>query len=151
MFSKAQVARCGVGLAVVLFAVTGCRQGPPASSQGAPDSATKMATERDRLLAEVAENARLMSEIGVDLARVRIPSRAIKVSNESPLGASRDSIAQKIKYVTMRINESERKLRDSEQRIQSLSTLSDSLRATLLATIQNYDSLLSQQKATIAA
>jgi hypothetical protein len=151
MLSNAKVARCGAGVALALLAVTGCRQGPPAGSQQTPDDVAKMSAERDQLMAEVAENARMMSEIGVQLARVHIPKRALKVSNESPLGAQRDSIVQQIRYVTNRVNESERRLHDSERRIQALTTLSDSLRSTLESTVQNYEAVLEQQKATIAA
>jgi hypothetical protein len=110
-----------------------------------------MSTERDRLLAEVAENARMMSEIGADLARVRMPSRALKVSSESPMRAQRDSIIQRIKYVTTRVNESERKLKESQDRISALTTLSDSLRASLAASVENYESVLEAQRATITA
>ncbi len=134
MFSLSRVAATGTGLALALFAVSGCKQGPSVETQARLDEATKVSTERDRLIQEVAENARMMSAISVDLAKVRIPSKQ-----------------QQIHYVTARINESERKLHDSEQRVHGLTTLSDSLRQTLEATIANYDSVLSQQKQTIVA
>src|SRR6266550_4724208 len=114
MFSLSRVAATGTGLALALFAVSGCKQGPSVETQARLDEATK-------------------------------------VSSESPLGAARDSVVQQIHYVTARINESERKLHDSEQRVHGLTTLSDSLRQTLEATIANYDSVLSQQKQTIVA
>jgi len=151
MLSTAQLTRSGAAIALVLLAVAGCRQGPPVGSQGTPEEVTKMSTERDQLLAEVAENARMMAEIGADLARVRIPSRAMKVSSESPMRAQRDSIIQRIKYVTARVNESERKLKESEDRIKGLTTLSDSLRSSLETTVQNYESVLEAQRATITA
>jgi len=151
MFSLSRVAATGAGLALALVAVSGCKQGPSVETQARLDEATKVSTERDRLMQEVAENARMMSEISVDLAKVRIPSKQLHVSSESPLGAERDSVVQRIHYVTARINESERKLRDSEQRVHGLTTLSDSLRQTLEATIANYDSVLSRQKETIVA
>ena len=151
MFSQSQLARSCAAIALAFLAVTACRQGPPVGSQGTPEDIAKMSTERDRLLAEVAENARMMSEIGADLAHVRIPSRALKVSSESPLGAQRDSIVQRIHYVTARVNETERKLKDSEERIRDLTTLSDSLRESLESTVKNYESVLDAQKATIAA
>ncbi|HUL02342.1 MAG TPA: hypothetical protein VLV16_03800 [Gemmatimonadales bacterium] len=151
MLSKAQLTKSGAAIALVLLAVAGCRQGPPVGSQGTPEEVSKMSTERDQLLAEVAENARMMSEIGADLARVRIPSRALKVSSESPVRAQRDSIIARIHYVTTRVNESERKLKESEDRIHALTTLSDSLRSSLEASVQNYESVLEAQRATIAA
>jgi len=151
MLSQAQLTRSGAVIALAFLAVTGCRQGPPVGSQGTPEEISKMTTERDRLLAEVAENARMMSEISADLAHVRIPSRAMNVSSESPLRAERDSIIQRIHYVTARVNESERKLRDSEDRIRGLTTLSDSLRESLETTVKNYEAVLESQRATVAA
>jgi len=148
MFTRSRLAATGTGLALALLAASGCKQGPSAETQA---QMAKVATERDRLVQEVAENARMMSEISADLAKVRIPAKQLRVSSESPLGAARDSVVQRIHYVTARINESERKLRESEQRIHNLTSLSDSLRHTLEATIANYDSVLAQQKATIAA
>jgi len=73
------------------------------------------------------------------------------LSNESPLGAQRDSAVQKIHYITARVNETERKLGESERRIKQLTTLSDSLRGTLEATINNYRNVVEEQKATIVA
>ena len=148
MFTRSRLAATGTGLALALLAAGGCKQGPSTETQA---QMAKVATERDRLVQEVAENARMMSEISADLAKVRIPAKRLHVTSESPLGAARDSMVQRIHYVTARINESERKLRESEQRIHDLTSLSDSLRHTLEATIANYDSVLAQQKATIVA
>jgi hypothetical protein len=72
------------------------------------------------------------------------------VSSESPLGAARDSTVQKIKYITARVKETERKLGESEKRISELTTLSDSLRTTLQTTMDNYKTVVEEQKATIA-
>jgi cell division protein FtsB len=150
MLSKSRVAVSGIGIALALLAA-GCRRGPSAETQAKLAQMTRVSMERDRLFAEVAENARMMSEISADLAKVRIPARQLHVSSESPRGAARDSIVQEIAYITTRLNESERKLRASGQRIGQLTALSDSLRATLQATVSNYETVVEQQKATIAA
>lgn len=151
MFSHSRVAAIRAGLMLALLAGAGCQQGPPAGTQGKVSELTKVAAERDRLLAEMSENARMMSQISADLAKVRIPARQIRVSNESPLGAARDSAVQKIRYITARVNETERKLGESEQRIRELTTVSEGLRGTLQATINNYRSVVEEQKATIVA
>jgi hypothetical protein len=109
------------------------------------------AVERDRLMTDIAENTRVLSEISAELAKVRVPRGRIKVTSESPLRASRDSMLQRLRFITAKVNESDAKLRDSERRIQSLTTLSDSLRATLEATIANFDSTLATQRAELAA
>ena len=49
------------------------------------------------------------------------------------------------------MRETERKLGESEQRIKGLTTVSDSLRATLTTTIDNYRAVIEEQKATIVA
>jgi len=151
MFSQSRVTAVRAGLVLALLAGAGCEQKPSAETQGKLNELTKVSNERDRLLAEMAENARMMSQISADLAKVRIPARQIRVSSESPLGAQRDSTVQKIRYVTARVRETERKLGESEQRIKGLTTVSDSLRATLTTTIDNYRAVIEEQKATIVA
>src|SRR3989449_6802005 len=49
----------------------------------------------------------LVSEISRELARVNVPARALKVSGESPLRASRDTLIQKIRYMTTRVRSEE--------------------------------------------
>ena len=127
MFTRSRLAATSTGLALALLAATGCKQGPSTETQA---QMAKVATERDRLVQEVAENARMMSEISADLAKVRIPAQRLHVTSESPLGAARDSVVQRIRYVTARISESERKLRESEQRIHDLTSLEKRLRDT---------------------
>jgi hypothetical protein len=151
MFRQSRVAAVRAGLVLALVAGVGCNQKPSAESQAKVAELTKVSNERDRLLAEMSENARMMSEISADLAKVRIPARKLRLSNESPLGAQRDSAVQKIRYITARVNETERKLAESEQRIKELTTLSDGLRGTLQATINNYRNVVEEQKATIVA
>jgi hypothetical protein len=151
MFIQSRVAAIRAGLALALLAGAGCQQRPSAETQGKLAELTKVSNERDRLLGEMSENARMMSQISADLARVRIPARRLHVSRESPAGAARDSVVQKIKYITARVNETERKLGESENRIKELTTLSEGLRGTLEATINNYRGVVEEQKATILA
>jgi hypothetical protein len=151
MVSQSRNVAIRAGLVLALLAGAGCQQKPSAETQGKLSELSKVSAERDRLLAEMAENARMMSQISVDLARVRIPSKKLKVSSESPLGAQRDSTVLKIRYITARVNETERKLGESEKRISELTTLSDSLRGTLQVTMDNYRVVVEEQKATIAA
>jgi hypothetical protein len=151
MFSQSRVAAIRAGLALVLVAGAGCQRGPSPEVQGKLAELNRVSNERDRLLGEMSENARMMSQIGADLAKVRIPPRQLHVSSESPAGAARDSVVQRIRYITALVNESERKLSESEQRIKELTTLSEGLRGTLQATINNYRSVVEGQKATIVA
>jgi len=144
------VVLASVSLALALTA-SACQQGPDAATKAKIDQLTKASTERDQLLADVAQNDRMMSQISAALAHVHIPKGRVKASGESAIGASRDSVVQEIGYVTARVNEAEHKLKESEERIASLTTLSDSLRQTLEATVASYDSVISDEKATLAA
>src|SRR5205807_2935319 len=97
-----------------------------------------VSAERDRLMQDMADNARLMSEIGSELSHVQMPSKALHVSTESPLRASRDSVIQKIRYIATKVTESEARLRESERRIHDLTVVSDSMKCTLETTLANY-------------
>jgi hypothetical protein len=94
-----------------------------------------VSAEKDSLLQLVSENARLMSEISTELAKVKEikkPTMAVGTA-ESPLtGTSyRDSLRTKITDVVQRVNAAEERLAASQRRIRSLSRLSDSLRPQL--------------------
>jgi hypothetical protein len=111
---------------------------------------TTAAQERDRLMQEMAENTRLLSEISSELTKVQVPSRVLRgVSTESPLRAARDTMMNKIRYVSARIGEVENRLRESRTRIEQLTTLSDSLRTTLDETVKNFEGIVETQLETI--
>src|SRR6266849_2894772 len=89
-------------LPIALLVAVGCKQGPSPEVQARIDSLSQASSERDRLIGEVAENTRLVSEISRELAKVNVPGKALKISGESPLRASRDTLIQKIHYMTTR-------------------------------------------------
>jgi hypothetical protein len=136
---------------MALLVAAGCKQGPTPEVQARLDSLSQASAQRDRLLQEVAENTRLVSEISRELAKVNIPARQLKVSAESPLRASRDTLIQKIHYMTARVKEIEPRLKESTQRIKDLTTISDSLRNELAATMQNLQGVIDNQKEQIDA
>jgi hypothetical protein len=141
----------GLGAAALLGAGGACKQGPTPEMAAELEQLRTAAAERDRLMNDIAENTRMFSEISAELAKVRVPSSRLKTRSESPLRASRDSMMQRLRFITAKVNDSDAKVRESERRINSLTTLSDSLRATLEATIANFDSTLATQRAELAA
>jgi DNA repair exonuclease SbcCD ATPase subunit len=146
--------RCRRALAwlpAVVLALAGCQNPQSREAQAKQQQLSAVSAERDQLMREMTDNARLMSQIGVELARVRVPANQLHVSRESPMMASRDSVIQRIHYITTRLNESESRLRRSEERVQSLTQLSDSLRTTLDSTLTTYAAILETQRATIAS
>src|SRR2546426_12394076 len=104
MFTRSRLAATSTGLALALLAASGCKQGPSAETQA---QMAKVATERDRLVQEVAENPRMMSEISADLAKGRIPAQQPRGSSESPRRAARGSVVQRSPHVTAPSNASE--------------------------------------------
>jgi uncharacterized coiled-coil protein SlyX len=138
------------GVALSLAAVSAaCERGPSPEVQAQIDSLNAAVAERDRLVQDVAENARFLSEISAELAKVEVPPKAVP-RPESPLRASRDTILHKIRHVTTQLDEAETRLTESRRRVRSLTQLSDSLRATLEATIANFDTIVASQREVIA-
>src|SRR2546427_6104626 len=143
--------RAAACLPALLLGLAACQNQPSRETQAKLEQLATVSSERDRLMQEMAENSRLMSQIGAELARVQVPSKRLHVSSESPMRAARDSVIQRIHYIAVKVNESETRLRENEQRIRSLTVLSDSLRATLDSTLANFQNMLESQKATIAS
>ena len=141
--------RVAVWLPAILLGLAACQ--PSKETQAKLEQLATVSSERDRLMQEMADNARLMSQVGAELARVQVPSKQLHVSRESPMRAARDSVIQRIHYIAVKVNESETRLRENERRIRALTVLSDSLRATLDSTMANFQNMLESQKATIAS
>jgi len=111
-----------------------------------------VSAEKDSLLVQVAENARLMSEISAEVARVQTASQA----GAQEVGASPDpaSVRENIAGITRRIEESEARLAESQKRIQTLSR-ENRTQATKLAelgkTIEDFQATIANQRLTIEA
>lgn len=136
------------GLALILAA--GCSQQATREAQAKIDSLTQVATDRDRLMSEVALNARALSEIGAELSKVQVHGKLKLPPAESKEQAQRDSIVQRVHFLASRVNETDARLKESDQEIKSMSHLSDSLRATLESTVVNFQHMVDDQKGQIA-
>ena len=143
-------AKTRIATALALVGALACQQKPSPQVQARLDSLQTAASERDRLVQEMAQNARMLSDISADLAKVQVHGK-LNVSSESPSQAARDSVVQKIRYIATRLNQSDGQLRQSERRIRSLTSISDSLRTTLEATMANYDTVVASQRAQLVA
>src|SRR5947208_5843646 len=132
-------------LPIALVAAVACKQGPTPEVQARLDSLNLVAQQRERMVQELADQSRFLSEISAELAKVRAPIKQLRVSRESPLRASRDSLIQRVRFITEKVNASDAKLKASEQRISELSTLSDSLRTTLGETVTDYQTVIASQ------
>jgi len=151
MLTNSRLVTKGAWLSIALIVALSCKQGPSPETQARIDSVSQASAQKDRLVEEIAENTRFVSEISAELAKAAVPPKKLKVSSESPLRASRDTLIQKIRYITARVREIEPKLQDSERRISELTSISDSLRNALAATMQNLQGVIDSQKEQIAA
>jgi hypothetical protein len=146
MNSRIRIAATALGLVGALA----CQSKPSPQLQARIDSLQNAANERDRLVQEMAQDARMISDVSAELAKVQVRGK-LNVTSESPGQASRDSVVARVRYIATRLNDSESRLRASERRIRGLTSVSDSLRNTLAATIANYDSVVTAQRAELVA
>ncbi|MGH7613456.1 MAG: hypothetical protein ACREMW_05340 [Gemmatimonadales bacterium] len=137
--------RTAIAAGLALSLTLACSQKPSAEVQARLDSLQTAASERDRLVQEMAQNARMLSDISLEMSKVQMRG-SLNVSSESPGQAARDSVVQRVRYIATRLNQTEGQLRQSERRLRSLTSVSDSLRNTLLATIANYDTIVASQR-----
>ena len=135
---------------LALLGALACTSKPSPQLQARIDSLQNASNERDRLVQEMAQDARMISDISAELSKVRVRGN-LDVRSESPGQASRDSVVARVRYIATRLNDTESRLRSSERRIRSLTTVSDSLRNTLAATIANYDSVVTSQRTQLVA
>jgi len=131
----------------LVFAFTAC--GTSAETERKLAELETANAQKDSLMQEVAISSRLISDVNTELAKAKIRNNRLHVSSESPITASNDTLMAKLRYVVTRVRETESALNESRQRIKSLTSLSDSLRATLDSTVGNLQSVIASQKTTI--
>ncbi len=136
-----------VTFVALVFAVAAC--GTSAETERKLAELEQVNAQKDSLMQEVALSSSLLTDINVELAKVRVRNNRLKVSSESPITASRDTMIAKLRYVVTRVRETENALNQSRQRIKNLTALSDSLRATLDSTVGNLQTVIATQKTTI--
>src|SRR3989475_8544001 len=133
-------------LAALVFVVAAC--GTSAETERKLAELEQANAQKDSLMQEVALSSRLLSDINVEIAKVKVRGR-LNVSSESPVTASSDTLIAKLRYVVTRVRETESQLSQSRERIKALTNLSDSLRATLDSTASNLQAVIATQKQTI--
>src|SRR5216117_4318642 len=134
-------------LAALVFVVAAC--GTSAETERKLADLEQVNAQKDSLMQEVAISSRLISDVNVELAKAKIRNNRLHVSSESPITASNDTLIAKLRYVVARVQQTESALNESRDRIKNLTSLSDSLRATLDSTASNLQSVIASQKTTI--
>jgi hypothetical protein len=139
-------------MVAALGGAVACQRGPDPELQAQLAELTAVAAEKDSLLRQVAENARLMSDISAQLVTVADQERLARVAQtaESPVAASRDSLRVMVNDVTTRLTTLETRLAESRRRIQRLDRTSDSARAAFEQALTDLQSAMTNQRTTIA-
>jgi len=109
-----------------------------------------VAAEKDSLLIQVAENARLMSEISAEVARVQAP--ASQAGAQEVAARDPEVMRESIRNLTTRIEASEDRLAQSQQRVTVLAreTRTQQTRLTeLQKAIEDFQATIGNQKLTI--
>lgn len=122
--------RTTVTLIALALTVGACERGPSPEMQAQLAELTALSAEKDSLIRQVAENSRLMSEIGVQLVAVADQEQLARVAMEaeSPVAASRDSLRTMVADVTGRLQQLETRLAETGRRVRALNRTSDSAR-----------------------
>src|SRR6058998_2865017 len=105
--------------------------------------------QKDSLMQEVAISSRLISDVNTELAKAKIRNDRLRVSSESPITASNDTLIARLRYVVARVRETENALSQSRERVKNLTAVSDSLRTAFDSTVGNLQTMIASQKTTI--
>jgi len=134
-------------LAALVFVVAAC--GTSAETERKLADLEQVNAQKDSLMQEVAISSRLISDVNVELAKVKVRNNRLRISSESPITAQNDTLIAKLCYVVARVQETENALNQSRERVKGLTQLSDSLRAAYDSTVGNLQSVIASQKTTI--
>src|SRR5690348_9304610 len=139
-----------VKLAIVVVAAAvvaaGCDQGALKVAQARADSLQNVAADHDRAMAEVAADARALSDISTEMAKVRLNGKMKIQPAETPEAARRDTVVERVRLLVSRVHSANAQLKTSRDQIASMTHLSDSLRATLESTVVNFQKEVDDQK-----
>jgi len=134
-------------LAALVFVVAAC--GTSAETERKLADLEQVNAQKDSLMQEVAISSRLITDVNVELAKVKVRNNRLRISSESPITAQNDTLIAKLRYVVARVQETENALNQSRERVKGLTQLSDSLRAAYDSTVGNLQSVIASQKTTI--
>src|SRR5881397_2156983 len=134
-------------LAALVFVVAAC--GTSAETERKLADLEQVNAQKDSLMQEVAISSRLISDVNVELAKVKVRNNRLRISSESPITAQNDTLIAKLRYVVARVQETENALNQSRERVKGLTQMSDSLRAAYDSTVGNLQSVIASQKTTI--
>jgi hypothetical protein len=133
--------------AALVFGLAAC--GTSAETERKLADLEQVNAQKDSLMQEVAISSRLISDVNTELAKAKIRNDRLRVSSESPITASNDTLIARLRYVVARVHETENALSQSRERVKNLTSLSDSLRTAFDTTVGNLQTVIASQKTTI--
>ena len=133
-------------IALAVLALAAC--GPDAETEQRLARLYALTAEKDSLLVQLSENARLMSEIGAEIARVQAPT--VGGPPETPIAVTREGLLSDIRALTTRLQETEARLAESEARVAALAQ-DDTDNSVFEKTIADLRQTVANQKRTIAS
>jgi hypothetical protein len=122
-----------------------------AQTDVAPDT---LGAQRDSLFSDVADNARLITQITEELNKVEGLSEPDSTTLESPASADRERLLHKVRQVTARLAESEQRLAQNRRQIRAASRRNDSLTSRVTEyekMIADFEAMLESQRTTVAS
>lgn len=147
MTARALTGRLAAGL--LILAGSAC--GPSEEVQQQLAELQVVSSQKDSLIAELAANAQLMSEISAEVARVQTPAAT---TGGTEAVNRRDQLLADIRTLTTRLEESETRLAESQARIERLGRDQTGLNTQLQqvrTAMASFEETIERQRSTIAA
>src|SRR5438093_9461662 len=101
--------------AALAFGLAAC--GTSAETERKLAELEQVNAQKDSLMQEVAISSRLISDVNTELAKAKIRNDRLRVSSESPITASNDTLIARLRYVVARVQQTESALNESRDRI----------------------------------
>jgi hypothetical protein len=137
-------------LPLLLLGALAC--GPSEEVQRQLAELQSVSAQKDSLIMEVTDNARLISDISAEVARVQSPTAMEGSSAEAR--SNRDQLMTDIRSLTNRLEEGEKKLAESQDRIERLGRERSGLNTQLTQVrkaLADFEVTIKNQRETIGA
>lgn len=146
-------ARAGM-LVSLAVALAGCQAGPSKEVRAQLSQLDSVTAQRDSLFSEVAQNARLMNDLNAQLSQVKGLSSQDSANAESPIAAARENLLGKVRQITARLADSEKRLAANRRQLRRIGGQADSLKgrvAKLESEVADFQAMIDNQKNTVAS
>jgi hypothetical protein len=124
--------------------------GAPGTAEGAP--VDTLAARQDSLLSEVAENARLLTQISEELSKVEGLSEPDSGTVESPASAPRERLLHQVRQITSRLADTEKRLATTRRQLRAAGRTGDSLTGRvneMEKMLADFEAVVESQRTTV--